>query len=127
MAHFVQLDANNIVTTGIVVSNDVISNLPFPESEAIGVAFCQSLYGSDTVWAQTSYNANFRFNYAGGAGYKFDPTVSTHGAFIPPQPYPSWVLNTDTYRWSAPVPHPVDGNIYRWDEQTETWIEVQST
>ena len=71
MAHFAQLDANNVVTQVIVISNDAVQNLPFPESEPIGVAFCQSLYGADTVWKQTSYNNNFRLCYA-GIGYTFE-------------------------------------------------------
>lgn len=72
MAHFAKLDENNVVLEVIVVNNDVLQNLPFPESEPIGVAFCQSLYGADTVWKQTSYNNNFRGRYA-GIGFIWDP------------------------------------------------------
>lgn len=72
MAHFAQLNAENIVTEVIVVNNEVVQDLPFPESEPIGVAFCQSLYGADTIWKQTSYNGNFRGVYA-GIGYSYDP------------------------------------------------------
>lgn len=64
MAHFAELDDNNVVLRVIVVSNDVIQDLPFPESEPIGVEFCQSLYGEDTIWKQTSYHANFRGLFA---------------------------------------------------------------
>ncbi len=71
MAHFAQLDANNVVTEVIVVNNAVIEDLPFPESEPLGVAFCQSLYGADTVWKQTSYNNKFRGVYA-GIGFWYD-------------------------------------------------------
>ena len=71
MAHFAKLDANNIVTQVIVINNAVIEDLPFPESEPLGVAFCQWLYGADTVWKQTSYNKNFRGRYA-GIGYAYD-------------------------------------------------------
>jgi len=74
MAHFAQLDENNVVLQVIVVNNEVIHNLPFPESEPIGVEFCQSLYGADTVWKQTSYNGNFRGVYA-GIGYSYDPVL----------------------------------------------------
>jgi hypothetical protein len=123
MAHFAQLDAQNLVMQVIVVNNDVIENLPFPESEPVGVAFCQSLFGSDTNWAQTSYNANFRYNYA-GAGCFFDVSVAPNGAFIPPKPYPSWLLNTTTFRWQAPVPFPDDGNAYYWDEATQSWVQT---
>jgi len=70
MAHFAKLDANNVVTEVIVINNAVVEDLPFPESEPLGVAFCQSLYGADTVWKQTSYNGNFRVRYA-GPGYTF--------------------------------------------------------
>lgn len=71
MAHFAQLDANNVVTEVIVVNNAVVEDLPFPESEPLGVAFCQSLYGADTVWKQTSYNGKFRGVYA-GIGFWYD-------------------------------------------------------
>lgn len=71
MAHFAQLDANNVVTQVIVINNAVVQDLPFPESEPLGVAFCQSLYGTDTVWKQTSYNNKFRGVYA-GIGFWYD-------------------------------------------------------
>lgn len=83
MAHFAQLDANNVVTEVIVVNNAVVEDLPFPESEPLGVAFCQSLYGADTVWKQTSYNANFRGLYA-GIGYTYDAELDQFVA--PPEP-----------------------------------------
>lgn len=121
MAHFAQLDEHNIVLQVIVVSNDTINNLPFPESEPIGIAFCQSLLGADTRWAQTSYNANFRYNYA-GIGYTFEPVASPNGAFIPPKPYPSWLLDTTTFQWKPPVPYPNDGKMYYWDEATQSWV-----
>jgi hypothetical protein len=123
MAHFAELDQNNVVTQVIVVGNDTIDNLPFPESESVGVAFCQSLLGAETRWAQTSYNANFRYNYA-GIGYTFDPAPAPNGAFIPPKPYPSWLLDTNTFQWQPPVPYPTDGGVYTWDEDTQTWVPV---
>ena len=123
MAHFAEVDQNNVVTQVIVVGNDTIDDLPFPESEPVGVAFCQSLLGAETRWAQTSYNANFRYNYA-GIGYTFDPAPAPNGAFIPPKPYPSWLLDTNTFQWQPPVPYPTDGGIYTWDEDTQTWIPV---
>jgi hypothetical protein len=123
MAHFAQLDENNIVLQVIVVNNDDVQNLPFPESEPIGVAFCQSLFGADTIWKQTSYSANFRYNYA-GIGFSFDPLAPPDGSFIAPKPYPSWLLNTATYQWEAPVPYPNDGGFYEWDEATQSWKEI---
>lgn len=121
MAHFAQLDEANIVTQVIVVNNDVVENQPFPQSEPAGVEFCQSLYGSETVWKQTSYNGNFRKHYA-GIGFEYD---AVRDAFIPPQPYPSWILNETTCLWDAPVPDPQDGGRYIWDEQTLSWIRLE--
>lgn len=82
-------------------------------------------------WIQTSYNTiggvhtqggtPLRKNYA-GIGYTYD---AQRDAFIPPKLFASWVLNEDTCLWNAPVPHPTDGKIYEWDEQTTNWIEVQ--
>jgi hypothetical protein len=118
MAHFAQLDENNVVLQVIVVNNAVIDDLPFPESEPIGMEFCQSLYGADTIWKQTSYNGNFRKNYA-GVGYIYQEDID---AFVGPQPYPSWILNTDTAKWEAPVPYPQDGKVYIWSESTLSWV-----
>lgn len=124
MAHFAQLNENSVVLEVIVVNNDAINNLQFPESEPVGIEFCRSLYGQHTNWAQTSYNASFRYNYA-GIGYTFDPTAQPNGAFIAPQPYPSWILNTTNYQWEAPVPYPDDGKVYYWDEATLSWVLVE--
>lgn len=121
MAHFVRIGQNWIVDEVIVINNNVINNLPFPESEPLGIEFCKSLYGQETNWAQTSYNGSFRYNYA-GIGYEFDPAAQPNGAFIPPKPYPSWLLNTNTYQWEAPVPYPDDGQMYYWDEATLSWV-----
>ena len=70
MAHFARIQ-DNIVREVIVINNEVLENKPFPESEPIGIAFCKSLYGNDTEWLQTSYNASFRGKYA-GSGDKWD-------------------------------------------------------
>lgn len=83
-------------------------------------------------WIQTSYNTHggqhpegrpLRKNYA-GIGFTYDRTKD---AFIPPKPYPSWVLNDDTCLWSAPTPMPEDGKMYQWDEATTAWVEVTGT
>ena len=123
MAHFAQLDGNGVVIQVIVVGNDTIYNMPFPESEPIGAAFCQSLLGSTTVWKQTSYNANFRKNYA-GVGYTYDPVLD---AFIAPQPYPSWILNTATCQWDPPVKMPDDAKLYFWNEASLSWSEAPAS
>ena len=118
MAYFSQLDQNSIVIQVIAVSNDTIDNLPFPESEPVGIAFLQSLFGSNNVWKQTSYNANFR-KFFGQIGFSYDANLD---AFISPKPYPSWLLNTTTCQWVAPVPYPTDGKKYIWDETTQSWV-----
>lgn len=122
MAHFAKLDDNNIVLSVDVVNNSDIDNLPFPESEPVGVAFLTQWSGGYSNWKQTSYNRNFRKNYA-GIDYTYDSTLD---AFIPPKPYPSWLLNTDTCLWEAPVPypHPTNGHVYVWDEDTQSWVPV---
>ena len=119
MAHFAQLDDKNVVLQVIVVGNADTVDENGVEKEEIGVAFCQSLLGANTQWRQTSYNNRMRKNYA-GIGYTYD---AQRDAFIPPQPFASWVLNESTCHWDAPVPYPQDGKAYIWDETTVTWIE----
>lgn len=117
MAHFAQLDNNNVVTQIIVVANEELLDNGV-ESEAKGINFCQSLFGGN--WKQTSYNGTIRKNYA-GIGYDYD---ADKDAFIAPQPYLSWTLNESTCRWEAPVIYPTDGKSYKWDEPTLSWIEI---
>jgi hypothetical protein len=106
------------VTRVIVVANKDTADANGNEVESIGVAFCQRLFGGN--WKQTSYNGNIRKNYA-GIGYVYDATID---AFVPPKPFPSWVLNTNTAQWQAPVPMPTDGKMYSWDEATQSWVEL---
>ena len=122
MAHFAQLDENNVVTQVIVVANDELL-LDGVESEAKGVIFCKSLFGEDSKWVQTSYNATIRKNYA-GVGFKYDSALD---AFIAPKPFDSWTLDEDTAQWEAPTPYPTDGKIYYWSEDDLTWLEVPTT
>ena len=106
MAHFAQLDDNNVVTQVIVVSNDDTSDSNGVETESIGVAFCQKLLGASTNWKQTSYNGNMRGNYA-GIGYVYSTEVATLGVgstdvFMPAKPYASWVVSTTAAQWEPP-------------------------
>lgn len=116
MAHFAQLDDNNVVTQVVVVSNAECVDANGLESEIVGAGFCTRLLGGK--WKQTSYNANFRKNFA-GIGFTYD---SQRDAFIPPKPYPSWTLDEDTCRWVSPSPCPSDGKLYTWDEQNTEWL-----
>jgi len=117
LAHFCRLE-NNIVTQVIVVANQDILDENGQESEQKGIDFCSNLLGG--TWKQTSYHAKIRKNYA-GIGYKYDATLD---AFIPPQPFASWVLDETTAQWKAPVDYPTDGKVYSWDEATTSWVEV---
>lgn len=103
-----------------VVNNFDIQDLPFPESESIGVEFLKNWSGGYENWKQTSYNANFRKNYA-GFGFTYRQDID---AFVPPQPFASWTLNETTAQWEAPVVMPDDGNMYVWNEDNQQWVEV---
>lgn len=121
MAHFAQVDENNVVVQVLVIEQDVINTGHF---------------GDPASWIQTSYNTRggvhygpdnqpdggvaLRKNYA-GIGHIYDPV---RDAFYAPQPYPSWVLDEDTCWWQPPVPFPTDGKNYAWDEATISWVEV---
>ena len=121
MAHFAKIDSQtNIVLEVNVVNNDDIQNLPFPESESIGIAFLKLWNTPNTYWKQTSYNNNFRKNYA-GVGDTYD---ESRDAFIAPKPFNSWVLDENA-QWKAPVDMPSDASmdkIYTWNESTTSWI-----
>lgn len=118
MAHFAQLDGFNIVQQVIVVANSECLDANGNESEAVGAAFCTNLLGGR--WLQTSYNSNIRVRYA-GIGYRYD---EVRDAFIPPQPYLSWIFNETTLDWEAPIPYPTDGKDYAWDESVQQWVEL---
>ena len=121
MSHFAQIDENNVVQQVLVIDQAEIDT---------------GIWGDPATWIQTSYNTRggvyyipntntpdpdqskaFRKNYA-GIGFAWDGI-----GFIPPKPYPSWVLNSFSYLWEAPVPYPNDGKVYVWDEATLSWIE----
>lgn len=114
MSHWAQLDeSNKVIQVTVGDNND-------PAGDEGYQWLVDNLGGT---WIKTSYNADkngFRKNYA-AIGYLYD---EERDAFIPPKPYPSWVLNEETCVWSAPTPHPEDGKLYRWDEDAQQWIEV---
>ena len=120
MAHYA------FITDGIVT--EVITGID--ETELIEGLDTETWYGNfrGQVCKRTSYNGNIRKNYA-GVGYTYDAAID---AFVPPQPYPSWVLNPATAQWEAPVPMPEDAGtgeppkMYSWDEATQSWVEVET-
>ena len=123
MAHFALIDDNNMVQEVIVVSD---TDAP---TEEAGQAFIASI-GLTGTWMQTSYNTHgavhaldgtpFRCNYA-AVGHTYD---ADRDAFIPPQPYPSWILDETTCLWEPPVAMPDDGNTHIWNETTTSWEQV---
>lgn len=124
MAHFAQLDENNKVVNVLVVSNDDTQNLPFPESEEVGVAFLNSFL-PPAAYKQTSFNHNFRVRYA-GIGYTFMPELGEHGAFVPPKPYDYFVLDVEKCEWVPDVPYPTDGFDYAWRHDIRSWVKLPS-
>jgi hypothetical protein len=117
MAHFAQIGEDYAVLQVIFIANeDCIDGET--ESESVGIAFCMSLLGGR--WVQTSYNANFRKNYA-GIGFTYD---ESRDAFIPPKPYDSWLLIEETCQWMPPSPRPDDGKAYNWIEESLAWVEI---
>lgn len=116
MAHFAKLDENNNVIEVHVVNNAVLD----PENEeATGIAFLTEWSNGHTNWRQTSYNNNFRKQYA-GVNYFYDLVADV---FVAPQPYPSWSLDKN-FDWNPPIAKP-EGN-YDWDESTLSWIEIEA-
>lgn len=122
MAHFAQLDFNNIVMQVVVVDDQVLGDATYPDTEPLGIAFLQSLFGVNTKWKQTSSTAEFRrlYAYLGGT-YREDLDV-----FVRPQPYNSWVYNVVTNDWEPPIPFPSDGETYQWEENGAFWKRTES-
>jgi hypothetical protein len=117
MAHFAELDENNVVLRVIVVHNNELLDGEENESEQLGIDFCVAHFGGS--WIQTSYNANFRKNYA-SAGFAYDPIADV---FVQPQPYPSWSLDSN-HDWQAPTPlpdHTPGDYSWSWNEESLTW------
>ena len=120
MAHWAEIDEDNIVVRVLVVADD----------KEDGQAFLADELGLGGTWKKTSYNTvagehrnggtPFRKNYA-GIGFTYD---ATRDAFIPPKTFPSWTLNEDKCIWEAPTPMPIDDKTYIWDEDTTSWKEV---
>tara|TARA_B110000285_G_scaffold204256_1_gene241053 strand:- start:663 stop:1097 length:435 start_codon:yes stop_codon:yes gene_type:complete len=144
MAHFAELDSNNIVLRVVVVGNDIVANngtLGDNDMHLDGESWCINFFKGG-IWKQTSYNGNFRKQYC-GIGYTYD---SVKDKFISPQPYTSWGLDAND-DWKAPVAYPnidqssytifwnednlrwlgnkiSDNSNYKWDSSTLTWVSL---
>jgi hypothetical protein len=120
MAHFAQLDENNVVLNVVVVSNSDTADENGIEKEEIGIQFLKSVLGEDTNWRQTSYNNNIRKTYA-GIGYTYDEILD---AFVPPKPYDNWIFDEESWNWIEPEAEPeltqeqIDqGYYYVWNQE----------
>jgi hypothetical protein len=111
MAHFAKLGVGDKVIKVEVVADNIAT------TEQAGIDFLNQLYKTNDVWKQTSITGEFRKNHA-GIGWQYD---KERDAFIPPQPFPSWVLNENTCFWEAPVAFPDDGSHYVWNEKITNW------
>ena len=126
MAHFAELDENNVVTRVVVVGNDVTTAAgPLGDNDmhVDGETWCVNFFKGGN-WKQTSYNNNFRKSYC-GKGYTFD---AAKDKFISPQPFTSWALDGND-DWQAPVTYPTDttDKIIRWDEAGTKWTATDSS
>ena len=119
MAHFARIE-DNIVQQVVVINNLELQDVNGNEVEAQGIAFCQTLFGAESEWKQTSYHGNIRKNFA-GIGYTFD---AARDAFIAPKPFNSWILDEETCQWTSPVPYPDEEGSWGWDEESLSWIEL---
>jgi len=115
MAHFAKLDSNNTVVF-VTVGRDEDNGREAELTARTGDVYKQTSYNT-LGGVHTKGGTPFRKNFA-GIGYTYD---AGRDAFIPPQPYASWVLNEGTCLWDAPTPMPIDG-LYSWDEATTSWI-----
>ena len=113
MAHFAKLDENNVVLEINVINNDTLN---MANEEESGIEFLTQWSGGYSNWKQTSYNGNFRKQYA-GIGYTYD---SVNDVFIVPQPYSSWTLD-ENFDWQPPTPYPTGDGRYTWNESTLSW------
>ena len=132
MSHFAKLDENNVVTF-VTVGRQEDDGLEAELTARTGDVYKQTSYNTrggvhydpETGEPSEDQSKALRFNYA-GIGYTFDPDKGTDGAFIPPKPFESWLLDEDTCLWVAPVPYPTDGESYVWDEDAGDWVAVET-
>jgi hypothetical protein len=113
MAHWAELDENNVVLRVLVGDNND------PNGDEGYQWLLDNLGGT---WVKTSYNGNIRKNFA-GIGFTYNEELD---AFVPPKPFASWTLNEETALWEPPVPYPTDGEIYTWNEETTSWDVVEA-
>lgn len=127
MAHYALLDENNVVVKVITGVDEDVTQTDENGLQVGGTTEAWETFYASLPWfagltcKRTSYHGNIRANHA-GVGFKYDRVFDV---FIPPQPYPSWILNYETYQWKAPTPMPgfVEGFIWCWSEYNKEWVK----
>jgi hypothetical protein len=118
MAHYAFLDENNIVTEVIVGKDEGTDGVDWEEWYAdFKGQTCKRTSYNTIANTHTDNGTPFRGNYA-GIGFTYD---TDNDVFYGPKPYESWIINETTWVWEAPIPYPDDGNIYNWNEDTQSW------
>jgi hypothetical protein len=120
MAHFARINRDNIVKSIQVIDNENLLNEEGLEEEDFGIVYLNKIHGVGFTWVQTSYNNNFRKQFA-GIGYTYD---KANDVFISPKPFPSWSLDA-SFDWQPPTARPDDDKMYSWNENTQTWDEIE--
>ena len=120
MAYFAKLNENNVVLEVLVVDNEDIQNLPFPESEAVGIAFLNSFLPS-AIWKQSAENIRFKL---AAVGDTFHPECGEFGGFAAVSPADYFVWDASTCSWIPPIPYPTDGYEYYWNPKYIKWSPV---
>ena len=130
MAHFVEIDASNIVIKGVVLDDKDTQDEDGNMVESIGAKFLSDTLGLGGTWKRTDYDTHKGVHALGGTPFRKNPARKggnydeVRDAFYESQPHPSWTLNEDTCRWKSPTPYPDDGKKYRWDEENLVWKEI---
>lgn len=141
MAHYAKAENNSLVEQVLVVNNEDTFDSNGQESEIVGNTFLNNLLGGNSQWLKTSYNTRggihyqsdnntpsedqskaFRKNFA-QIGYTYD---EQRDAFIPPKPYPSWILDEFSCLWNPPISYPNDNQNYYWNENDLTWKLIEN-
>ena len=117
LTFFALIDDNNIVVNTLVISQENVNTGLWGDPSKM---IQYTNYTRGGVYLGTDGVTPLRYNTA-GIGYTYDPVLD---AFIASKPFPSWLLNTNTCEWKAPVPYPTDGKIYNWNEETQQWVEI---
>lgn len=120
MIHFAQIGLNSKVISVVAIQNDIITDADGNEREDLGIDYLANLSGWH-IWKRTWKDGSQRKRFA-GKGYIYD---EDNDVFMPPKPFTSWLIDTTTYNWKAPVEYPTDGEYYVWNDTNQSWINAE--